>query len=281
MDNEMIEGWEDDAYQAFVEKFKAKKTTDDCYTPANVYDAVADWVASEYGIDRAHFVRPFYPGGDYERFKYPEGCAAVDNPPFSILSKIIKYYSQHSIRFFLFAPALTLFSAATATDSTVAFIPCGATIIYENGADVRTSFVTNLEPDELRVRTAPRLYRAVTAANEVNRKKPLKEKPRYEYPDHIITAAMVQRWCHYGVEYRLSKADSCSINALDAQRASGKSGIFGHGFLLSSSAAEERAAAEKEAVERAAAEKAAVTVWDLSEREKEIVCLIDRKKKLS
>lgn len=29
-------------YDAFVEKFKPKKTTDDCYTPANVYDAVAD-----------------------------------------------------------------------------------------------------------------------------------------------------------------------------------------------------------------------------------------------
>lgn len=27
-------------YAAFVEKFKPKKTTDDCYTPENIFDAV-------------------------------------------------------------------------------------------------------------------------------------------------------------------------------------------------------------------------------------------------
>lgn len=45
---------DDDAnYQAFVDKFKPKKTTDDCYTPANIYEAVAAWVAEEYHRDRA------------------------------------------------------------------------------------------------------------------------------------------------------------------------------------------------------------------------------------
>ena len=28
-----------EAYNAFLEKFKAKKTTDDCYTPENIYQA--------------------------------------------------------------------------------------------------------------------------------------------------------------------------------------------------------------------------------------------------
>ena len=51
-------------YEAFVEKFKPKKTTDDCYTPENVYEAVAGWVADEYGRDRAGFLRPFWPGKD-------------------------------------------------------------------------------------------------------------------------------------------------------------------------------------------------------------------------
>ena len=46
-------------YDAFVEKFKPKKTTDDCYTPPLVYDAVADYVAERYGLDKANFVRPF------------------------------------------------------------------------------------------------------------------------------------------------------------------------------------------------------------------------------
>ena len=74
-------------YEEFVEKFKPKKTTDDCYTPPNVYNAIADWVANEYGLDRSTFVRPFYPGGDYKTFDYPDNCAVVDNPPFSILSQ--------------------------------------------------------------------------------------------------------------------------------------------------------------------------------------------------
>ena len=41
-------------YEEFVEKFKPKKTTDDCYTPPLVYDAVAEWVAKEYGLH--HFI---------------------------------------------------------------------------------------------------------------------------------------------------------------------------------------------------------------------------------
>ena len=54
-----------ETYEEFVEKFKPKKTTDDCYTPQEVYDCVADWVAEKYGLDRSTFVRPFWPGGDY------------------------------------------------------------------------------------------------------------------------------------------------------------------------------------------------------------------------
>ena len=34
-------------YDEFVEKFKPKLTTDDCYTPPVVYEAVADWAANE------------------------------------------------------------------------------------------------------------------------------------------------------------------------------------------------------------------------------------------
>ena len=72
-------------YDAFVEKFKPKKTTDDCYTPENVYEAVRDWAVQEYGLEVREIVRPFWPGGDYERFAYPDGCVVIDNPPFSIL----------------------------------------------------------------------------------------------------------------------------------------------------------------------------------------------------
>lgn len=53
----------DQDYKQFVEKFKPKKTTDDCYTPENVYTAVVQWARDQYGIDPANIVRPFWPGG--------------------------------------------------------------------------------------------------------------------------------------------------------------------------------------------------------------------------
>lgn len=31
-------------YKAFVDKFKPKLTTDDCYTPPNIYETVKEWV---------------------------------------------------------------------------------------------------------------------------------------------------------------------------------------------------------------------------------------------
>ena len=70
-ENLMLDGWEDEEYLAFVDKFKTKKTTDDCYTPPEIYRVVAEWVASQYQVDQTSFVRPFYPGGDYKRFSYP------------------------------------------------------------------------------------------------------------------------------------------------------------------------------------------------------------------
>ena len=38
-------------YKTFVDKFKPKKTTDDCYTPENIYSVVLEWVVKEYGIN--------------------------------------------------------------------------------------------------------------------------------------------------------------------------------------------------------------------------------------
>ena len=49
-------------YKEFEDKFKPKKTTDDCYTPNNIYETVADYVATRFKVDRNKFVRPFYPG---------------------------------------------------------------------------------------------------------------------------------------------------------------------------------------------------------------------------
>lgn len=243
------------AYEDFKEKFKPKMTTDDCYTPDNVYDAIADWVAGEYNLDRADFVRPFYPGESYQDRIYPDGCVVVDNPPFSILAEIVTWYCKMGIRFFLFAPALTLFSARNVD---VSYLAAGCDIRYENGAEVKTSFITNL--DSCRVRTCPELFQIVKQVNDANIKTASKELPKYEYPDNIITAAIVQRWTRYGISYRLEKDACVRVGAMDAQREVGKA-IFGGGYLLS-----ERAAAERAAAKRAAAMK-----WKLSEREQRVI----------
>ena len=252
------------AYRDFTGKFKPKLTTDDCYTPPEVYDAVRDWACAEYGIDPAGIVRPFYPGGDYERHSYPDGCTVLDNPPFSILTKICEFYIQHGIRFFLFAPGLTAFSGRSVV-MRMTHIVCEAKITYANGAVVSTAFVTNLGGDVI-ARTAPELRRAIEAAQK--RAKQTKQMPKYEYPPHVLTAAMLQRYSKYGIELAVTKKDCMPISKLDAQAGAGKA-IFGGGLLLS-----ERAAAERAAAERAAAERAAATVWELSERERRMIAAL-------
>ena len=245
---------EDEEYQQFVEKFIPKKTTDDCYTPALVYDAVADWVSNKYGVKKSAFVRPFYPGGDYKAFKYPKGCVVVDNPPFSIEAEILSFYKEQGVRFFLFAPSLTLFSSSYSSSSSSALC-CGVPITYDNGANVSTSFLTNLEDRAVRFKSEPTLYKAVKEANDRNLEEQRRELPKYSYPDNIITAAFVARLSKYGVDYSVSVLQSCVISSLDSQKASGKE-IYGKGYIVS---------------EKAAAEKAAATRWQLSEREKAIV----------
>ena len=51
-----------ESYEEFVEKFKPKKTTDDCYTPPEVYEVIKDWVCRRYGTDPEKIIRPFWPG---------------------------------------------------------------------------------------------------------------------------------------------------------------------------------------------------------------------------
>lgn len=80
-------------------------TTDDCYTPPKIYEAVKDWAVAEYGLEGRKIVRPFYPGGDYENFDYPESCVVIDNPPFSIVTKIANFYVDKQIDFFFLRKA--------------------------------------------------------------------------------------------------------------------------------------------------------------------------------
>lgn len=97
-------------YDAFVAKFKARHTSDDTFTPENVYNCVRDWAVRKYRLEGAAILRPFWPGGDYRAADYPEGSVVIDNPPFSILSQVVRFYNDRGVRYFLFCNGLTAFS---------------------------------------------------------------------------------------------------------------------------------------------------------------------------
>lgn len=262
-----------DDYEGFVEKFKPKKTTDDCYTPPLVYDAIADWVVNEYGVCREDFVRPFYPGGDYKAVDY-RGKIVVDNPPFSILSQIIDFYNLIGVEFFLFAPMLTSMKHSV---KDCCFLCCDSSITYENGAVVNTAFLTNLEPPEIMIRTAPELAKAVGDADARARKKRKpSELPKYKYPPEVVSIALVSMFARHGIPVTIRRDELEYIPALDSQRAE-KKAIFGGGFLTTRAKGAELEEARRQAEEaRPQAEEARRQVWGLSPRE---IAIIDRLEK--
>ena len=255
-----------ETYEQFVEKFKPRKTTDDCYTPKKVYDAVVQFVKDEYGIGDRKIVRPFWPGGDYERFEYDDGCIVIDNPPFSILSKIIDFYMKKGIDFFLFAPALTIFSTI-GKRAGVNVILSDNSIIYENGATVKTCFVTNM--GEYKIHTSPSLFKLIEKEN--NKKQ---DKINYDYPDNIITSAKIQVLAKYGQEFKIKENECVLVGRLDEQKKS-KKGIYGSGFIVNDRIAEIKRQLEAKA-EGQKKERNQKYYWKLSEREKQIVKTLNK-----
>ena len=255
-----------ETYEEFVEKFKPKKTTDDCYTPPEIYEVIKNWVCEKYDINPDKIMRPFKLGGCYQEEDYPEDCLVLDNPPFSIFSQICEWYLDRNIKFFLFAPSLTCLSGRKIWDR-MNHIICDCTVEYENGAIIKTSFVTNLETDII-LQTCPELTKLVNDKTRELKKDKKKQQPKYEYPDYVIHAAAMQKLARYGVDFKIHKQDCTFIRKMDVQ---GKKAIFGGGLLLSERAAAERAAAENKRRENALQEQEQVERFELSEREKQIV----------
>lgn len=197
-------------------------------------------------------VRPFWPGGDFENFDYPADCVVIDNPPFSIMAKVVKFYAEHNIDYFLFAPHLTCIGIRSAHSR----ICVGVQVTYENGAVVSTSFVSSKGP---LIRSAPDLYRLLDEANtaNINAKKP-PAKPVYTYPDNVMTSSAVALFSKYGIEYR--EDIGVFTRAMDAQREAGKT-IFGAGYIVP----EEAARKAQEAARKA--QKETAWRWELSARE--------------
>ena len=217
---------DDEDYQAFLEKFEAKKTTDDCYTPENIYNVAKRWSLKKYKLGNPPVVRPFYPGGNYKKENYPKGCVVIDNPPFSIISEICEWYTENGIAYFLFAPTLTLLGIMRGKAN---YVACGSGVVYENGASVNTSFVTNL--GSKKIIAASDLREQIDEANKENLAKQHKTLPKYEYPDEVLTATMLCYMAAHGVSLEICADDVHFIRGLDAQKESGKT-LFGSGYLL-------------------------------------------------
>lgn len=219
-------------YDRFVEKFKPRKTTDDCYTPPNIYDCVLEWIGKRVDLDGKTILRPFKPGGDYRREDYSGVDFVIDNPPFSIISEIVRFYFEKKIRFFLFSNGLTLLNIAKECDVSRIFV--NESIIYENGAKVNTGFVTNMFGD-IYAMVCPDLSEMLRSANRANH--PAAELQKYEWPYNFAGVKFFTAMARAGVPFVLRKKDCHYVSKV------GGIPCFGGGVLLS-----EKAAAEKENV---------------------------------
>ena len=261
---------EDEEYQKFIEKFNGgqKKTTDDCYTPENVYEAVKNWCVKKYGLAGKKIMRPFYPGGDYQKEDYSGNCVVIDNPPFSILSEICEWYTERNIPYFMFCQSLTAFSAMQGRAN---YIISGVTITYKNGAKVNTSFITNL--GDVKISNAPDLYAALKKENDINSQTKTGFMPTYIYPPEVLTATMLHALGHRGIKFELQEKEVQFVRGLDAQKEEGKA-IYGAGFLISRAAAVEKEKLQKKAESTPLIgneNEKSVYEWKLSDREKEII----------
>ena len=250
-------------YYNWLQKFEKRSTSDDTFTPPAVYDIVLDYVDKHIlNLDDKTVERPFYPDGDYQAHaqNYDENTVVIDNPPFSILSKIIDFYLQNNIKFFLFAPALTVLSPMRKLNYTAIIAP--AKICYDNGAMVDTAFVTNL-CGSVRAMTAPALHNALKALEQ---QKP--KLPKYQYPPNVLMVNSLNKLCQVGIEFSVSADESTFIGQLESQKEHKKM-LFGGGLLVSDDKAKELQAKELQAKELQAKNNS--INWELSDAECAIV----------
>ena len=214
-----------ESYEDFIAKFSKPrpKTTDECFTPEKVYDAVKAWAIKEYGLENRPIIRPFWPDTDYRKWDaYPEGCVVIDNPPFSCITQIVRDYREHGIDFFLFAPALTLFGVNAGAAK---YVVVNANIIYENGAVVKTGFVTSL--GRWKVHCSSTLSAAIRSTKERREPKALNVRD-----PHVLTSATAQKF---------ADDDLCFLeDEVQFVRSAGGEKLYGSGFLCGVPVEQER-----------------------------------------
>ena len=246
---------EEGEIKEFEEKFKQKKTTDDCYTPDNVYNVVLNWCTEHYDEinDKTEILRPFKPEGDYESETYTENCVVIDNPPFSILSEICEFYCKHGIRFFLFAPTQTLFKKNDSYNYVI-----GNAVLYHNGAFVNTSFITNMGNNKIVVDCE--LTKQLDECNSENsNSKHLKSN---QYPCQFLSSTRLLKLGKKGVSFKIK-----SLKDITYVRNVGNTEVYGYGYLMSTRCTNALLKAEQKAEQKVEVK--------LSESDKKIIKQMD------
>ena len=243
-------------YESYIAKFEDKeKTTDDTYTPQDVYEAIVRYVGTVTDLTGKVILRPFYPDGDYENAEYPENGVVIDNPPFSLFKKICTFYASRNIPFFLFGPGMTIMGICDVC--TAVFI--NRTIKYENKAEVRTNFASNLYGDIIAT-TAPELDRMIGACGSQDKKKNL---PKFRYPAQLVSASDLQTICSGGIEFSIKRDVAAKVGKIGARA------LFGDHLLCST-----QTGAAKEAAKEAAKD---IKIIEMSERDRRTVEYLDKK----
>ena len=201
-------------------------------------------------------LRPFYPGGDYEHAEYPEDGVVIDNPPFSMFTKICAFYTARRIPFFLFGPDLTIASCCKYCTAVIV----DSQITFSNGAKVKCNFASNIFGDTV-IMTAPRLSELLEKCHSQNTKADL---PKYVYPGELLSVSDMQTICRGGIDFAVGRDECAIVRKLDNYPK--RSGLFGDHFLLASAKARAKARAKAQAIN-------AIPV-PLSEREKMIVAAL-------
>lgn len=208
----------DITYDEFVNKFKPKLTTDDCETPDEIYDIIKRYAVRHYHYENRRIIRPFWNNGiDYKDYDYSGDCVVIDNPPFSIISKIVRWYEENHIDYFLFAPGLTNLSIRVATSHVCAF----ADIRYKNGALVRTSFVSSRGHT---IESCPELYTLITDYYKSKRK----PKPKIVFSDNVVTSSKIGMFSKYGIDY----VEDSNLFISKAKIGDSERRIFGGAYIV-------------------------------------------------
>lgn len=204
-------------------------TLDECYTSPEVYDTVLKYAVERYHLQGKHVVRPFVPSGNYQHYVYDKNDVVIDNPPFSMTTKITKWYINHDIPFFLFINGQYAVSLSRGLHGKATVIATNANVSFyheSNNKVIKMGFVTNLEPKDIVLRGD------VALTNKLNSLVKKKSLNKFKYPKNIIRNSDVLTAIHRGVELQLTTNNCLFEDRLDYHKEHKLSGIVGGCYLV-------------------------------------------------